>query len=74
VIELVETIRSFDESRPGSVDVSIKIAGGPLDCCKPPIHSPNDSGASNNAAVDDSKRSEKRFRRRKCSPDRHVWI
>jgi hypothetical protein len=34
VIELVEAIHSFDESKLGNVDVSIKIAGGPLDCCK----------------------------------------
>ncbi len=34
MIELVEAIHSFDESKLGNVDVSIKIAGGPLDCCK----------------------------------------
>jgi len=28
VIELVEAIHSFDESKLGNVDVSIKIAGG----------------------------------------------
>ena len=33
MIELVEAIHSSDESKPGNVDVSIKIAG-PLDCCK----------------------------------------
>jgi len=34
VIELVEAIHSFDESKLGNVDVSIKIAGGSFDCCK----------------------------------------
>jgi len=48
VIELVEAIHSFDESKLGNVDVSIKIAGDRSIVAKPPIHSPNASGASNN--------------------------
>ena len=45
MIELVEAIHSSDESKLGNVDVSIKIADRSI-VAKPPIHSPNASGAS----------------------------
>ena len=48
VIELVEAIHSFDESMLANVDVSIKIGGDGSIVAKPPIHSPNASGAPNN--------------------------
>ena len=48
MIELVEAIHSFDESKLGNVDVSIKIAGDGSIVAKRPIHSPNASGAPNN--------------------------